>query len=51
MVKFDQPVVVVDGEGKELFNGMVKPSLTVMLDTIGKRKDPEMWFTGEVILK
>lgn len=51
MVKFDQPVVVVDGSGKELFNAPVKPSLAVMLDSIGKRKDPEMWFTARIDLK
>lgn len=51
MVKYDQPVVVVDGSGKELFNGTVKLSLAVMLETIGARKDPEMWFTAAIALK
>lgn len=51
MVKLDQPVVVVDAAGKELFNAKVAPSLVVMLESIGRRKDPEMWFTGAIEVK
>ncbi|MBI2923914.1 MAG: hypothetical protein HYY18_22880 [Planctomycetes bacterium] len=51
MVKFDQPVVVVDDAGKELFNGKVKLSLLAMAETIDVKRDPEMWFAGWVELK
>lgn len=51
MVKFDQPVVVTDDQGKELFNGTVKPSLVAAIETIDARKDPELWFSAWVELK
>jgi predicted esterase len=51
MVKMDQPIVVVDAGGKELFNGPATYSLVATLESIDVKKDPEMWFSGWVELK
>ena len=51
MIKFDQPVVIADDQGKELFNDLVKYSLVAMIETIDAKKDSELWFSGWVTLK
>ena len=51
MVKLDQPVVVVNDKGEELFNGKVGYSLVAMAESIDAKKDPEMWFPAWVTLK
>ncbi len=50
MVKFDQPVVVVDDKGAELFNAKVAPSLAAAVLSIDSAHDTEMWFTARVQL-
>ncbi len=50
MVKFDQPVTVVDAEGKELFQGRVPYSLLPMIESIDAKRDPELWFSGWIRL-
>lgn len=50
MVKLDQPIVVVDEKGTELFNGKARHSLVAMLESIATKKDPEMWFPASIRL-
>jgi len=51
MIKFDQPVVVVDEKGTELFNGKVPYSLVTLVESIDVKKDPELCFPGRIDLK
>ncbi len=46
MIDYDEPVVVVDGNGVELYNGPVYRSIVALADSIAARCDLEMWFDG-----
>ncbi len=50
MVKLDQPIVVVNDKGEELFNGKVGYSLVAMVESIAAKNDPEMWFSAWIPL-
>jgi hypothetical protein len=50
MVKFDQPVIVTDDQGNELFHGKATYSLVVMVESIDAKRDPEMWFSSRIAL-
>ncbi len=51
MIKFDQPVQVIDDKGKELSNAKVAYSLRAVVESIAAKNDPEMWFSGWIELK
>ncbi len=50
MVKFDQPVIVVDDKNAELFNAKVLPSIAATVLSIDSSHDTEMWFTARIAL-
>ncbi len=50
MVKFDQPVVVVDETGKELVQARPRHSLLPLVESLDAKRDPEMWFSAWVEL-
>ncbi|OHB76063.1 MAG: hypothetical protein A2Z34_04265 [Planctomycetes bacterium RBG_16_59_8] len=50
MIDFDKPVVVTLN-GEERFKGKVVQSLSVILETLAAKNDPEMFFTTRIDIK